>query len=324
MLVLPQVDAFFRRSDQERTHTRGKFFHFFSFGRFTRTRLITLVVLAGWLLPLPAVHLEGAESSPSRSPQDTHSELKAIKTLLVTGSLKSWLEGDQPTYNVPVTLKLKLEDAGFAVVFDPALPHDANLRIDYEEYPSGQFQVLEEATAVTYSLRLLHARLGEIFFRQFDAAPNPTPITSLYWDTIANLEENPHYYFVGDILWKQLQQNMNERDALLHILMKPYSQSPGSPAPGPRHMDQAGVLERARLNIIQALGQEPFDTDEAHDILWTLARKARHNERYEAITQIGKIGNQAFLPGLTELLQEEQESDLRSAVEHAIQVIESR
>jgi hypothetical protein len=113
MLVLPQGGFFVRRSDKAPAHTPGKFVHFFFFGRFTRTRLFTLMFLAGWLLLLPAAHLGAAESSPSRSAQDTLPELKAIKTLLITGSLKSWLEGAQPTYNVPVTLKLKLEDAGF-------------------------------------------------------------------------------------------------------------------------------------------------------------------------------------------------------------------
>jgi len=54
----------------------------------------------------------------------------------------------------------------------PHQPHDANLRIEYEEYPSGQFQVLEQATAIRYRMQLVHDCLGNIFTHKFDAQYN--------------------------------------------------------------------------------------------------------------------------------------------------------
>ena len=184
--------------------------------------------------------------------------------------------------------------------------------------------MLEQATALKYSLQLVHTRLGEIFVRRFEANPNPIPVGSLYWDTISNLEENPHYYFLGNILWDQLQHGMNEQAALLEVLMEPYAPEKGSPIARPRNFTQAAVLERARLNAIQELGQGSFNSPEARETLWTLAKKANPNERREAISQLGEIGDHSYLAGLTELMEKEGDPEIQSTAQHAIQVIESR
>ncbi len=270
--------------------------------------------------------LLAAESSSeldSKS-QSNPSDLAQIQTILVTGTVKSWLEGGKPNYSVVVTLKLKLQDAGFTVVFDPALPHDANLHIAYEEYASGQFQVLEQATALTYSLQLVHSQYGKIFSRDFAANPNPTPVGSLYWDTISNLEENPRYYFLGDILWEHLQHGMNEETAMLKILMAPYTNANGATQSHSRSMNEAIVLKRARINAIKELGQGSFNTPQARTTLWKIAKNAKTNERHEAVTQLGKIGDRSILADLTELMENEADPDVQSAAQYAISLIESR
>jgi hypothetical protein len=234
------------------------------------------------------------------------------------------LDVPAPPYNVGVTLKLKLQDAGFQVVFDPKQPHDANLRIQYEEIPSGQFQVLEQATAISYRMQLVHDRLGEVFSHQFDAQPSEIPVGSLYWDTISNLEEDPYYCFVGDLIHGYLHGGQNEQDMLLEVLVRPFTRQDLVNPAGSRGAIQVAVLQRARLNIIQELGQGLFDTPEAQEALWTVASKAQPNERGAALTQIGKIGDTSFLPPLTKLLEKEDNPEVRSAGEQAIRLIESR
>jgi hypothetical protein len=252
------------------------------------------------------------------------SALQDIHTILVTGTVQTWLDVPAPPYNVGVTLKLKLEDAGFQVVFDPKQPHDANLRIQYEEIPSGQFQVLEQATSIRYHMQLVHDRLGEIFSHHFDAQPNEIPITSLYWDTVSNLEEDPYYCFVGDLIRGQIYRGKSEQDMLLEVLMRPYSHQEMVNAAGSRGATQASVQKRARLNIIQELGEGLFNTPEAQEALWTVASKAQPNERGAALTQLGKIGDPSFLFPLNQLLEKEDNPVVRSAGEHAVRRIESR
>jgi hypothetical protein len=260
---------------------------------------------------------------PSRSQEDRE-VLQHIHTILVTGTVQTWLDVPAPPYNVGITLKLKLEDAGFQVVFDPNQSHDANLRIAYEEYPSGQFQVLEQATAIRYRMQLVHDRLGQIFTHQFDARPNAIPLGSLYWDTVGNLEEDPSYCFVGDLIQGQIYRDQNEEETLLEVLVRPYTQQNVVNPAGARGATQATVQQRARLNIIQELGQGRFNTSEAQEALWTLARMAQPNERGAALTQLGQIGDTSFLSPLTTLLEKEDNPEVRSAAEQAIQLIESR
>lgn len=256
--------------------------------------------------------------------QEDQTVLENIHTILVTGTVQTWLDVPAPPYNVGVTLKLKLEDAGFQVVFDPTQPHDANLRIAYEEYPSGQFQVLEQATAIRYDMKLVHDRLGKIFSHHFEAQPNAIPLGSLYWDAIGNLEEDPYYCFVGDLIRGLIDRGQNEQDMLMEVLVRPFTQKELVNAAGARGATQAIVQQRARLNIIQELGQGAFHTLEAQAVLWTVAKKAQPNERGAAMTQLGKIGDTAFLSPLISLLEKETDPEVRSAGEHAIQLIESR
>lgn len=286
--------------------------------------IVVVLNLAATFLPAGTLRANDEGSAePLRSPED-RKVLQQIQTILVTGSVQTWLDVPAPPYNVGVVLKLKLEDAGFQVIFDPNQPHDANLRIQYEEIPSGKFQVLEQGTAIRYGMRLVHERLGQIFSRQFDAEPNEIPVGSLYWDTISNLEEDPSYCFVGDLIQGHILRGQKEQDILLEVLLRPYTQPDRVNAAGSRGASQATVQQRARLNIIQELGQGPFSMPEAQEALWTVAKKAPPNERGAAMTQMGRIGDPSFLAPLAELLENEGNPEVRSAGEHAMSLIQSR
>ena len=266
---------------------------------------------------------EAPLTKPSWSQED-QKILQNIHTILVAGTVQTWLNVPSPPYNVGITLKLKLENAGFQVVFDPKQPHDAILYIQYEEIPSGQFQVLEQATAIRYDMKLVHDRLGQVFSHHFEAEPNAIPLGSLYWDAIGNLEEDPYYCFVGDLIRGYIDGDQNAQDMLMEVLVRPFNQNELVNAAGARGATQAIVQQRARLKIIQELGQGAFHTPEAEAVLWTVAKKAQPNERGAAMTQLGEIGDTTYLSPLTTLLEKETDPEVRSAAEHAIHLIESR
>ncbi len=117
----------------------------------------------------------------------------------------------------------------------PTQPHDANLLIEYVKYPSGQFQVLEQATAIRYRMQLIHDRLGEIFTHEFDAQPNARAFGSLNWYTIGNLEEDPFYCFVGDLIRGQVHRGQDEAEALLDALARPFTQQDAVNSAGGRN-----------------------------------------------------------------------------------------
>ena len=295
--------------------------------RYLRTARNASVLLISLTLTISLTDRLWANEEPQSKPswsQDDQKILQNIHTILVAGTVQTWLNVPSPPYNVGVTLKLKLEDAGFQVVFDPKQPHDAILYIQYEEIPSGQFQVLEQATAIRYDMKLVHDRLGKIFSHHFEAEPNAIPLGSLYWDAIGNLEENPYYCFVGDLIRGYIDRDQNEQEMLMEVLVRPFTQKELVNAAGARGATQAIVQQRARLNIIQELGQGAFHTPEAQAVLWTVAKKAQPTERGAAMTQLGEIGDTTFLSPLTTLLEKETDPEVRSAGEHAIQLIESR
>ena len=274
-------------------------------------------------LPCSVLAIDVPPTEPTGSQADRKA-LQTIHTILVAGTVQTWLDAPAPPYNVGVTLKLKLEDAGFQVVFHPSQPHDAILHIQYEEIPGGQFRVLEQSTAIRYRMQLMHDRLGEVFSHYFEAEPSAVPLKSLYWDAISNLEEDPYYCFVGDLIRGQIYQGQNEEDMLLEILLRPFTRQDLVNSAGARMAAQSTIQERARLNIIQELGQGAFHTPEAQEALWTIASKAQPNERGAAMTQLGKIGDSSFLSPLTKLLENEDNPQVRSAAEHAIRLLETR
>lgn len=269
----------------------------------------------------------GAQEKPptesERSEVDRNA-LQQIQTILLTGTIRTWLDVPAPPYNVAIVLKLKLEDAGFQVVFDSDQPHDAKLRIHYEELPSGHFKILEQGTSIRYEMQLVHERLGEIFSRQFTAEPNEIPIGSLYWDTVSNLEEDPYYCFVGDLIVGQIHHGQRAQEILLEVLLRPFTHPERFNAAGSRAAVQAAVKQNARLNLIQELGQGLFNMPEAQEALWTLAQKAQPNERGAAMTQLGRIGDSSFLLPMARLLEKEENPEVRSAGEHAMSLIQSR
>lgn len=72
-------------------------------------------------------------------------------------------------------------------------------------------------------MQLIHDRLGEIFTHEFDAQPNARAFGSLYWDTIGNLEEDPFYCFVGDLIRGQVHRGQDEAEALLDVSVHPFT-----------------------------------------------------------------------------------------------------
>ncbi len=285
--------------------------------------ILFLMLVLTMALPCSVVAMDDQETEPAQSQKDRKS-IQNIRTILVTGTLQTWLDAPTPPYTVGVTLKLKLEDAGFQVVFHPSQPHDANLRIRYEEIPNGQFKVLEQGTAIRYQMQLMHEKTGEIFSHFFEAQPNAVPLKSLYWDAIANLEEDPYYCFVGDLIRGQIDLGRNKQDVLLDVLLRPITHEDSMNAAGARGANQAITQERARLNIIQALGQGTFEKPEAHQALWTIASEAQTNERTSAVTQLGKIGDSSFLSPLEKLMAKESDPGVQLAAKEAIRLIESR
>jgi|GEM_PF-5997278 len=246
--------------------------------------------------------------------------LHHIHTLLLTGTASTWLNLPAPPFNALVTVKRKLQEAGFQVVLDSATPHDATMDIQYKEMPNGQFQILSQGTQLMLQTRLHHPQIGEIFSRTFSASTNPIPLKSLYWDAVQNLEEDPYFFYFGDIVKGWVEDQEPASSVLTHMLRRPYQNETGNDLDD--EYGKAFLRNKARLNTIKETRQWP--KSQAEDILWDLAEHAIPEERSAAANVLGSIGDASFLPRLSQLAVNDPDTTVRFAIQEAIRIINSK
>ena len=259
-------------------------------------------------------HTQGSHS------MEALKDLRSIRTLLIGGKVTTWLDLEYPPYDPVSTLKIKLEEAGFQVVFDPKEAHDAIFVIEYTESPSGTFRLLEQGTSVRFTTTVYHPRMGAIYENEFEATPDEVAVEGLYWGTIGKLEENPWYYYQGFILKAWLHNQTNAGSVLIHMLRRVYTDTRyATPDERP---GKAYVRRMARYNAIREIGK--LKDPRALETLWELTQMATPEERKIAVDVLGNIGDASFIPKLSQLAETYQDSNVQLAVQAAIHTIETR
>lgn len=276
---------------------------------------LTGMVLA-ILLSRPALAAQPASSYS----QEQRDSLQNVRTLLVTSQVSTWLELPAPPYNIPITVKMKLERAGFQVVFDASQAHDAVLTIGYRETPGQQYRRLEQGTNISCRIALQHHSIGPVLAYDFEASTSwPTPVGSLYWDAVQHLEENPYYYYLGELVKSWLTALEDPWVVFSRMLRQPaltFSVDGGGTQPS----DQVVANQEARLNAIRELGR--LKERRALETLWDLVRQPDERQRLTAVSAIGEIGDPNSLEPLRRLASD-GDSEIRTAAESAIKRIQS-
>lgn len=254
-------------------------------------------------------------AAPAYSAQQRES-LHTVRTLLLAGEVSTWLDLAEPPYNIAVTLKIKLERAGFRVVLDPDQPHDAVLVIQYQESPGREYQRFEQGTTITCDLALRHKAVGTVQAYRFEAATTwPTPVGSLYWDAVQNLEENPYYYYLGELMkgWLGAQEDAG---AVFSRMLRHPPMTISTDGGGSQPTGQVIANQEARLNAVRELGR--LKDRRALETLWGLVAQPSVREREVAVAAIGDIGDPASLDRLTKLYETETDPEMRAAAEAAM------
>ncbi|RMH02862.1 MAG: HEAT repeat domain-containing protein [Nitrospirae bacterium] len=255
-----------------------------------------------------------AQKAPAAQAESQASEMgHPIRTIYLTGAASTWLNLPQPPYNAMVTVKIKLKEAGFHVVMDPQLPHDAVMTVVYQERPSGQFRILEEATAVRVDVRLIREGQGVLYARTIVANPSPVPVGGLYWGTIHNLESDPYFFYLGELVKGWVDTRADAVTVLMAMLRRPY-RAEGS-FPEESH-GEATLRKLARQHAIEELGR--VNIPATRELLWELATRAIPEERRVAVTVLGNIGDSTFLPKLRTIAETDRNPAVQAAARAAI------
>ncbi len=281
-------------------------------------RFLVLNILLSLSSPCVLQAQPDQDSQPAYSAEDLK-DLKAIHSILLTGTVSTWLNLPHPPYEPVSTVQMKLQDAGFHVVFDPAKAHDAIMEMQYREIPSGTFRILEQGISVRFKTSVYHPRMGLIFSNHFEAEPNEISIFSLYWEAINNLEENPFYFYQGEILKGWLLDQTDAGAVLIHMLRRPYTDK-GYQEPVERP-GLAAVRKGARLNAIREIGG--LKNPETQETLWELTQLAVPEERKIAVDVLGRLGDSSFIPKLSHIAETDLDPNVQAAAEDAILAIQA-
>ncbi len=232
-----------------------------------------------WLsyaVALPAAQAAQADERPAPPSAEV---LRQVHTILLAGKATTWLDLPAPPYNIAVTLKMKLERAGFRAVLDPREPFDAVLVIRYDEAPGREYGRMEQGTVITCDLALRHPK-GELWRTdRFEAATTwPAPVGSPYWDAVQNLEEQPYYYYFGDLLKGWLGSQQDAVAVFSEMLRQPPIRI--ATDGNQQITGQVAANQHARLNAIAELGR--LKDQRALDTLRYLIGRADQAEREAA------------------------------------------
>lgn len=241
------------------------------------------------------------------------------RTILLAGQVRTWLSQPQPPYNVVITIKIKLERVGYRVVLDPQERHDAVLAIEYEETPARQYRALEQGTNIRCELALQLPATGArapIWTHRIETGTSwPTPIGSVYWDAVQNLEEDPYYYYLGELL-RGLLDRQEETSLVFIEVLRESRERQGTDGGGVQATARETSREAARLNAIRELGH--FRERRALPLLWTLAQAVPSLESDAALLAIGEIGGPDALERLEAFAEAQQDPDVKAVAQKAL------
>ncbi len=284
-------------------------------GRLMRRKVVALCLPA--VVGALALHVPVAVAEPT--PPDAALPPPTVRTILLAGTVATWLSQPQPPYNVVITIKIKLERVGYRVLLDPAQPHDARLVIDYRETPGRQYRALEQGTNISCDMTLHVPAAGSwapIWSHRVETGTSwPTPIGSVYWDAVQNLEENPYYYYLGELLKGRLERREEAAQVFVGMLQESRGR-PGTDGGGVQATARETAKDGARLNAIGELGR--LRERGALPLLWTLAQAAPSPESDAALLAIGEIGGQDSLDRLSAFVEAQQDPDVKVVARKAL------
>ena len=279
-----------------------------------RTGVLRLLSLA---VGLAVLHGQADGAQPS---QDA---LQAAPVVLLAGQAKTWLDLPAPPYNAAVTVKTKLERAGFRVTFDRTQSHQHVLVITYFETEGREYGKLQRGTDIICEFAFWRMESGspkKAWSRTIESSTSwPIPIGSHYWDAVQNLEENPYYYYIGELI-HGLAEGQDDAGAVFTEALR--QKKLGESASGGGGVQSTGHVVAnagARLNAIRELGR--LKDRRALPTLWELAGEKEEyftSQRDAALTAIGDIGDPDSLDRLGALYNTETDSGLRTVLEKAM------
>ncbi len=135
------------------------------------------------------------------------------------------------------------------------------------------------------------------------------------------LEENPYYYFFGELLSGRLTDGRRAGDVFAQVLREP-PLTISTDGEGSRVTARQAENELARRGAIEELGR--LKRRRGLETLWDLAERSTRQERNAALAAIGEVGDRGSVPRLPRLLESESDPLLRATTEASLARLQER
>jgi hypothetical protein len=197
------------------------------------------------------------------------------------------------------------------------------LVMTYLETEGREYGKLQRGTDITCELTFWRMEAGaprKLWSRTIESSTSwPVPIGSHYWDAVQNLEENPYYYYVGELALGLAAGRDDAGDVFIRALGQKKLGGSTYESGGVQAGGHVVANAQARLNAIRELGR--LRDRRALPTLWELAAEkddSDTSQRDTALKAIGDIGDPASLDRLGALYETNPDEGLRSVVEKAM------
>jgi hypothetical protein len=234
----------------------------------------------------------------------------------------TWRPRGRISFGIAPAIRLKLASAGLGVTEDPALPHDATLKVEYREKRGKQISVNLFGTDIACTVRLDDPKDEQALSLVIHESPSYTDLVNApYVEVVEKLQANPYFYFLGDIVRERLQTRIDSTGALIGALDREFDRqlhpqlatpldtlvSPGETFP---NLD-AHFSAAAQQNTVEELGR--LKDARAIDLLERLTSHPNRLTRLLAVLALGQFDHPSIASVLTHVAQADSDAAVRDA-----------
>ncbi|HEV8540641.1 MAG TPA: HEAT repeat domain-containing protein [Nitrospiraceae bacterium] len=275
---------------------------------------IVLLTIFAMIPPSPAL-------ADERVLTDTELQLlQQAKSIYVDASTSTWRSRGRVSFSLVPSLRMKLQAAGFAVVTDPAAPHDLTLNVIYREERGKQFRIDLYGIEILCRIRLAHAVLGPLFNLTIHESSTYQDLdTGPYVEALHRLESDPYYYFLGDLVKGTVSGRLDLTGSLIQGLQRlasselSASASPEAPPNPADTLPDAAILHArpARDNTILELAR--LKDARALPVLTQLLSHRDPRVRLASVRALGEIRSSQARPAIERVASQDGDHEVREA-----------
>lgn len=279
------------------------------------------------VLFLGSVLLVGVTAALSSTAQDTSIDPTAVgfgeqPVIYLDVHASTWRARGRVSFALTPALKSKLTSAGFAVTQDPETPHDLTLTVDYREERGRPISLELSGTEITCVVALDDPQRGRLLAITIHETPTYAElVTAPYVEVVEKFQENPYFYFLGDLIRGSVEDHLDITGALIQALAQQLDRELHQRVPTPFDtlLSPAETFpdldlhyaSRAQENAVQELGR--LKDSRAIALFERLMLHSDPQIRLSAVLALGEFDVPSVASTMTRVLQTDANTAVRDA-----------